>query len=102
VASSTDTLEFNPGRTPGSTLDPTNPYAGFDNTGVYTEVKLGENINQRLYGGVRFIGGALQLGAEVSLSNQGSIDVLNTQTQQTRSRALPAIFAFNTTLGLDF
>ncbi|MFL5356830.1 hypothetical protein [Archangium sp.] len=102
VMASTDTLDFNQGRSLGSTLDPANPYAGLDNTGVYSEVKLGENINQRIYGGVRFIGGALQLGAEVSLSNQGSIDVLDTQTQETRSRALPAVFAFNATLGLDF
>jgi hypothetical protein len=100
VMASTDTLDFNQNRSAGSTL--TSPYAGLDNTGVYQEVTLGENVNTRLYGGVRFIGGALQLGAEVSLSNQGSIDVLNTQTQTTRSRALPAVFSFNTTLGLDF
>jgi len=102
VAASTDTLDFDQNRTQGGTLNPTNPYAGLDNTGVYTPVKLGENINSRIYGGVRFIGGALQLGAEISLSNQGTLQVVNARTGETRDRALPAIFAFNTTLGLDF
>lgn len=102
VAASTDTLDFNQSRRRNDTLNPTNPYAGLDNTGVYQEVKLGENINSRLYGGVRFIGGALQLGAEVSLSNQGFIEVTNAATGETRNRALPAVLAFSTTLGLDF
>ncbi|REG32005.1 hypothetical protein ATI61_105332 [Archangium gephyra] len=102
VAASTDTLDFDQARQRNTTTNPANPYAGLDNTGVYQEVKLMENINSRLYGGVRFIGGALQLGAEVSLSNQGFIEVANTQTGATRSRALPAVLGFSTTLGLDF
>ncbi|WP_375767323.1 hypothetical protein NR798_37445 [Archangium gephyra] len=102
VAASTDTLDFNQSRTRGDTLNPANPYAGLDNTGVYKEVKLGENINSRLYGGVRFIGGALQLGAEVSLSNQGFIETTATNAGEPVNRALPAVLAFNTTLGLDF
>jgi hypothetical protein len=105
VAASSDTLDFQQDRPLGGTLDSTNPaypYAGLDNTGVYETVTLGENINSRIYGGVRFIGGALQLGAEISLSNQGTIEVTNAQTNVTRERALPAIFAFNATLGLDF
>ena len=102
VAASTDTLDFDQTRQRNTTTTPANPYAGLDNTGVYQEVKLMENVNSRLYGGVRFIGGALQLGAEVSLSNQGFIEVANTQTGATRSRALPAVLSFSTTLGLDF
>ncbi|HZH13314.1 MAG TPA: hypothetical protein VE057_03025 [Archangium sp.] len=103
VAASTDTLDFNQSRTRGDTLNPANPYAGLDNTGVYQEVKLGENINSRLYGGVRFIGGALQLGAEVSLSNQGFIATTRTNAEgEPINRALPAVLAFSTTLGLDF
>ncbi len=110
VAASTDTLDFDQDRAAGTTLNPANPYAGLDNTGVYEPVLLGENINSRIYGGVRFIGGALQLGAEISLSNQGTIDVVRTNrpdgatqvTTETRQRALPAVFAFNATLGLDF
>jgi hypothetical protein len=110
VAASTDTLDFDQDRGAGTPLNPANPYAGLDNTGVYEPVLLGENINSRIYGGVRFIGGALQLGAEFSLSNQGTIDVVRTNrpdgatqvTTETRQRALPAVFAFNATLGLDF
>ena len=44
-------------------------------------------VNTRFYGGARFIGGVLQLGAELSLTTQGSI---------------PSVFAFNSTIGLDF
>lgn len=100
VMASSDTIDFDQGRTLNSTLDPANPYAGLDNTGPFREVRLGDHLNQRFYGGVRFIGGALQLGAEISLSNQGSVDVTNAGA--TTSRALPAVFAFSTTLGLDF
>jgi hypothetical protein len=102
VMATSDTLDFRPDRPLNTTLDPTNPYAGLEDTSVYQELRLSENINTRLYGGVRFIGGALQLGAEVSVSNQGTIQVLNATTNQTRDRALPAVLAFSTTLGLDF
>ncbi|MFE8601710.1 hypothetical protein [Archangium violaceum] len=100
VAASTDTLDFNQSRARDPIVTPPT-YPGLDNTGIYQEVKLMENINSRIYGGVRFIGGALQLGAEVSLSNQGSIDVA-IAGGATRNRALPAVLSFSTTLGLDF
>ena len=51
---------------------------------------------------VLLIGGALQLGAEVSVSNQGSIEVVNTTTNEKRDRALPAVLSLSATLGLDF
>ncbi|WNG44945.1 hypothetical protein F0U60_13195 [Archangium minus] len=112
VMASSDTLDFDQGRQLSDTLVEGNPYAGLDNTGVYEQVKMGQNINTRFYGGVRFIGGALQLGAEFSLSSQGSIPVTTTTrnqvgntltvTTETRDRALPAVVAFSTTLGLDF
>ncbi|HYO53111.1 hypothetical protein [Archangium sp.] len=100
VVASTDTLDFQQDRQLRDTS--ATPYAGLDNTGVYQELKLGENVNTRFYGGVRFIGGVLQLGAEFSLSSQGTIAVTNAETGATRDRALPAVVAFNTTLGLDF
>ncbi|MGZ3457371.1 MAG: hypothetical protein ACXU86_02580 [Archangium sp.] len=102
VMASTDTLDFKQDRQVRDTLDPSNPYAGLDNTGVYQEVKPGENLNKRIYGGLRFIGGALQLGAEVSLTQQGPIPVTNATTGETKDRALPTVLAFSTTLGLDF
>ncbi len=102
VMANTDTLDFNQGRTLGGTLNPADPFVGLQSTGVYQEVKLTENVNKRFYGGVRFIGGALQLGAEVSLTQQGPIPVTNTETNETADRSLPAVVAFSTTLGLDF
>ncbi|WP_257459910.1 hypothetical protein [Archangium lipolyticum] len=113
VAANSDTLDFDQSRLlTDPSNPPPNPYTYLDNTGIYEPVKLGENINTRFYGGVRFIGGALQLGAEISLSSQGTIPVTRTTrtqgetevivTTETRDRALPAVFAFNTTLGLDF
>ncbi len=102
VAASTDTLDFNQSRARDPIVRDSN-YPGLDNTGVYQEVKLMENINSRLYGGVRFIGGALQLGAEVSLSNQGFIETTRTDAEgEPINRALPAVLSFSTTLGLDF
>jgi hypothetical protein len=102
VIANTDMLDFNQGRTLNSTLNPADPLVGLKNTGVYDEVKWSENINKRFYGGVRFIGGALQLGAEVSLTQQGPIPVTNAETGTTANRSLPAVLAFSTTLGLDF
>lgn len=112
VMASTDTLDFDQSRQLSDTLVQGNPYAGLDNTGVYEQVKMGQNINTRFYGGVRFIGGALQLGAEFSLSSQGTIPVTHTTrtaegstvtiATETIDRALPAVVAFSTTLGLDF
>lgn len=102
VTATSDTLDFRQNRPLNETLDPTRPYAGVDDTAVYDAVRGWENINTRFYGGLRFIGGALQLGAEVSLSSQGTIPVKNAETDETRDRALPAVFALSTTLGLDF
>ncbi len=100
VAAGSDMIDFNQSRTTGDTLG--NQFAGLDDTGVYKEVMLMENINTRFYGGVRFIGGALQLGVELSLTSQGGFQEINTNTQETFERGLPAVLAFSTTLGLDF
>jgi len=102
VAASTDVLDFNPTRDVNSTLDPSDRYAGLQGTGVYEEVRPMENINQRLYGGARFITGALQLGVELSLTRAGSFEYTDPTTNSTATRDLPAVLAFNTTLGLDF
>jgi hypothetical protein len=102
VMATTDTLDFRQDRTVDDTINPANPYAGLDDTGVYQEVKLGQNINTRVYGGVRFIGGALQLGAELSVTQPGSIPVTNEATGETTDRSLPAVVGFSGTLGLDF
>ena len=83
-----------PPGTPGDPRIPSNLAVA-----AYKPVNGWENINTRFYAGGRFIGGALHLGAEVSLSSQGTIPL---NEKGTESRALPAVLAFSTTLGLDF
>jgi hypothetical protein len=102
VGATSSRLDFNPDR---EFQDSTggNSRAALDDTGTYRKVSFGDNMNQRLYGGVRFIGGVLQLGAELSLTRTGSVDVpVAGNPEALESRGLPAVFAFNTTLGLDF
>ncbi|WP_141329492.1 hypothetical protein [Myxococcus sp. AB025B] len=69
-----------------------------ENTAPYRKVSFGDNVNQRFYGGVRFIGGVLQLGAELSITRTGSVE----DPGASEDRGLPGVFAFSTTLGLDF
>ncbi|WNG20128.1 hypothetical protein [Cystobacter fuscus] len=88
VAAKSELLGFAPDATGKATV-----------VSAYKPVSAGENINTRFYAGGRFIGGALQLGAEVSLSSQGAIP---TGTNSADNRPLSAVFAFSTTLGLDF
>ncbi len=97
VGATTSRLDFNPER---SFEDSTGnaSRAALDNTEAYEKVSFSDNMNQRIYGGVRFIGGVLQLGAELSLTRTGSVEVPG----EAESRGVPAVFAFNTTLGLDF
>jgi hypothetical protein len=103
VGASSNTIDFDPGRSyehsvcgpdPGA-CDPTAQVAR--SAGAYEDVALGKNTHNRFYGGLRFITGALQLGAEYSVSQIPSIRVTDTQTLPA-----PAVGAFNFTVGLDF
>jgi hypothetical protein len=99
VNASTSLLDFRPGRSYEEATS--RPLAGLEDTGVYEKVSF--DVNQRLYGGVRFIGGALQLGAEVSFARLGSVDTpVGDDPAVTESRGLPGVFTFSTSLGLDF
>jgi len=100
VGADTDTLDFNPGRPYGDSLQD-DSLGGLQDTGVYKRVKISDNMTQRIYGGVRFIGGVLQLGAEISFSRLGGVDV-NPNDAASETRALPTVVTFNTSLGLDF
>ncbi len=101
IRATSNLIDFRQSRTYGETLG--SPLAGLEDTGVYSVGSFGDNINQRLYGGVRFIGGVLQLGAEISLTRLGSVDVpTGTDPAVTESRGIPAVLTFNTSLGLDF
>lgn len=102
VGASTNRLDFNPTRSyEDSTAN--NSRAALEDTASYTKVSFGDNMNQRLYGGVRFIGGVLQLGAELSLTRTGSVETPRSDNPNAvEDRGLPAVFAVSTTLGLDF
>lgn len=101
ISATSSILDFRQSRTYGETL--TRPLAGLEDTAVYSKVSFGDNINQRLYGGVRFVGGVLQLGAEISFTRLGSVDVpTGTDPAVTESRGIPGVLTFNTSLGLDF
>lgn len=98
VGATSSRIDFDPTRSfEDSTANDSR--AALENTAEYQKVSFGDNVNQRLYGGVRFIGGVLQLGAELSLTRTGSVAP---DPDSSESRSLPAVFAFNTTLGLDF
>ena len=76
VSASSDTIDFR--------QTTTRPVGDTTDTGIFHPVSA---TNTRFYGGARFIGGVLQLGAELSLTTLGS---------------LPAVAAFSGTIGLDF
>jgi len=97
VGADSTNIDFDPERPFEDTLDPLD---ALQNTGVYRRVGFSSNMNQRIYGGVRFIGGVLQLGAEISVSRLGSVKMTDSETSDTR--ALTSVLTFNTSLGLDF
>lgn len=102
VAASSNHVDFNPGRSQAEgycgTAAECDPNAQLtEGAGVFEEVPLGENSHSRFYGGVRFIAGALQLGAELSTSLLPSIPV-----EGAEDRELPAVTAYSFTIGLDF
>jgi hypothetical protein len=90
VGASSNTIDFNRGGSDVALAQTTQDQ--FRNTGVYDALKLGANSHNRFYGGLRFITGALQLGAEYSTSRIPSID----------GKPVPPVNAYNFTLGLDF
>jgi hypothetical protein len=97
VSAQSATLDFQPDRTYDSTVD---PKTALQNTSSYGRLHFHKNMLQRIYGGARFIGGVLQLGAEISFTRLGNTPV--TDDPQADTRALPTIVTFNTSLGMDF
>jgi hypothetical protein len=91
VGAESDNIDFRPDRPYNDSLQE-NSRSALEDTAVYKQVDFASNMTQRIYGGVRFIGGVLQLGAEISFARLGSSD----------AGSLPTIVTFNTSLGLDF
>ena len=100
VGADSNNIDFNPNRSFEDSLQDDSLMA-LEDTGVYKRVSLPDNMNQRIYGGVRFIGGVLQLGAEISVTRLGSV-ALDPNNENSETRALTSVFTFNTSLGLDF
>jgi len=100
VGADSNVIDFNPNRSFEDSLQDDSLMA-LEDTGVYKRVSLTDNMNQRVYGGVRFIGGVLQLGAEISVTRLGSV-ALDPNNENSETRALTSVFTFNTSLGLDF
>jgi len=100
VGADSTNIDFDPNRTYADTVDE-DSLGALQNTAVYQRVSFSKNMNQRIYGGVRFIGGVLQLGAEISVSRLGSVK-LNPADENSETRALTSVLTFNTSLGLDF
>jgi hypothetical protein len=99
VSAESDNIDFNPDRPYNDSLQD-NSRAAFEDTAVYKPVEFSSNMTQRIYGGVRFIGGVLQLSAELSFARLGSSQ--ETDDPNSATRSLPTIVTFNTSLGLDF
>lgn len=98
VGADTNSLYFTPSSNPPT---PNDTLAVLKDTDVYKRVKLTDNMTQRIYGGVRFIGGVLQIGAEVSFTRLGTVK-LDPANDASDTRTLPTVVTFNTSLGLDF
>ncbi|MBN1208102.1 MAG: hypothetical protein JXB05_24775 [Myxococcaceae bacterium] len=100
VGADSDNLDFDPDRSYEGSLG-NDSLAALENTGVYKRVDFTDNMTQRIYGGVRFIGGVLQLGAELSVSRLGGVAV-DPANPDGETRGLTSVVTFNTSLGLDF
>jgi hypothetical protein len=95
VAASARDVNFRPDRPYEDTLGRD---AALADTASFEPIGLTDHLMTRLYGGARFIGGVLQLGAEISITRVGNVPTGAGDAQ----RYVPAVLTLNTTLGLDF
>ncbi|MHB8878696.1 MAG: hypothetical protein ACYC8T_33775 [Myxococcaceae bacterium] len=96
VSATSNNVDFNPGRSQESSIRTST--AQLQDTTVFEDVGLGANQHNRFYGGLRFIGGVVQIGAEISYSSLGKFRDVTTATDKT----MPEVLTINSTLGLDF
>jgi hypothetical protein len=101
VAASSSLVDFNPGRTQAQAEQ--TPTSQLQDSGVYDELSMSANSHNRFYLGLRFIGGIVQIAAEVSYANLGIIKVPSAGDPNVLvDYSLPRVLSYNTTLGLDF
>ncbi len=94
VGASTGNVDFNPTR---SLAESDAPNAQFADYYVYDSVLAASNANNRFYGGFRFIAGVVMLGFEVSYTVLGAFTDSKIGTVN-----MPAVLAYNSTIGFDF
>jgi len=92
VGASSGAVNFRPERTYAESVSGTPLNQLTQDFATYKEVTLGSSSHNRFYGGVRFVAGVIQLGAEVSYSLIGA----------TEGVTPPPLLTVNTTAGLDF
>ena len=80
VGASTSNVDFNPNRTLAEADTPAEQYKDFY---VFSSLFAGANTHNRFYGGIRFIGGVLQLGGEISYSAVGTFKDAKTGENRT-------------------
>ncbi len=104
VGASTGNVDFHPGRTLAESDKPsTNPQEQFKDIYVFDTLEALNNSHNRFYGGARFIGGVVIIGAEVSYSVIGSFLDKPVAAGGTGLQVeVPSVLAINLTLGLDF
>lgn len=102
TSATSNNVDFNRGRTYQESI--ASPTAQLSNTGVFDEVTLSQNQHNRFYGGMRFIGGVIQITGEISYSQLGSIDVVDASNPSGPKvqHELPSVLTENVSLGLDF
>ncbi len=101
VGASSNTVDFRPERT--LTEASADRQSQLTDASSYDDLSLTGNAHSRFYGGLRFIGGVVQIGAEYSYANLGTIKAPDEADPTTLvDRALPPVTAFNATFGLDF
>ncbi len=94
VGASSGNVDFNPSR---SLAEADAPNAQFSDYYVFEPVLAANNTNNRFYGGFRFIAGVVMLGFEFSYTVLGSFN------DDTKGKVdMPAVLAYNSTIGFDF
>lgn len=94
VGSSSSNIDFNPTRS----LADAEAGTVFRDVYTFTRLVATENTHNRFYGGGRFISGALMISAELSYTVIGTFNYAPTG----ETIEVPGVFAFNSSIGLDF
>jgi hypothetical protein len=96
IAANSNNVDFNPQRSNEEALRSST--AQMQDTASFEGTPLFSNSQTRFYGGLRFVGGAVQLAAEFSYTTLGTVK----DSATGESSAMPPVVATNWTLGLDF